>query len=704
MEIQEITLEGFKRFKSDCFQFKPGLNCIYGLNEAGKSTLLSAIRALFFGAISEEVASWASSDICLAQLVYRTDQDRVFTLQRNFSGSTVALTTDARAQITDARQVKQTVANHLGFGDGSFFEDIAFVRQTEIARLKFPTQSSNPSDFLPGLDRLINARKSIRKQLDDLDNSHPNVKNIRELQKNQRLLVEKEAQYQEGLAKFDHHTVLERELGDKLDSEADLKVRIGRYERNQTALRKARENQIRSAALEDDLSQLESLYDLLHEMMKDQERYAAELSELKKYDFPEDFEVRADFLIAQFNRLEEAADVHAKVRRVPNRTIDIVLWLIALAFFTASGFTKETLFMVSGLAVIAIWAYIFIRRSAALGAQQAMLSFEKDRALFLDQLHDLSDRFKDIDEADPNFIKIRSRLEDMQRDFRRTTRLKKAGDEVHIRWEQTVIQLPPIAYESDQIDAPTDPSALLDMLAERKRILKEEIDELTHDNADSLDSMTKNATEEDMQQSLEELREQMPQLQEERIRLEKELESSAREMREWEGLESEIHLLRAEVERILHQVGTLRKADQGIQETIDQLGAFPELNEKISAYFQQMTEDQYERVRFRNSGEKYCFSVHIPEVGEEMTPEEALSQGAIEQFYLAFRLALIDRYPSPLFLDDALVNFDHKRRNKTLRLLNQLAKQRQIFITTHEPAILKMLRKVAHINALSELP
>ena len=70
---------------------------------------------------------------------------------------------------------------------------------------------------------------------------------------------------------------------------------------------------------------------------------------------------------------------------------------------------------------------------------------------------------------------------------------------------------------------------------------------------------------------------------------------------------------------------------------------------------------------------------------------ENLSTGAREQLYLAMRLAIMghldhDRERLPVFIDEALVNWDASRRGRGLQLLRELAETRQVFVMTcHEP-------------------
>ena len=67
-----------------------------------------------------------------------------------------------------------------------------------------------------------------------------------------------------------------------------------------------------------------------------------------------------------------------------------------------------------------------------------------------------------------------------------------------------------------------------------------------------------------------------------------------------------------------------------------------------------------------------------------------LSTGTKEQLYLAMRLAALDhldrdRERLPVFIDEALVNWDAARRGRGFQLLRELSQTRQVFVMTcHE--------------------
>jgi len=108
-----------------------------------------------------------------------------------------------------------------------------------------------------------------------------------------------------------------------------------------------------------------------------------------------------------------------------------------------------------------------------------------------------------------------------------------------------------------------------------------------------------------------------------------------------------------------------------------------DLEKEIQRYLAVFTNGKYKQVRVNK--EALEFWVYSDEKGDWAKPEE-LSGGVIDEFYLAFRLALAelifgDKKP-PLILDDPFVNFDSVRLANTLNFFKTLASDYQIIIFT----------------------
>ncbi|MFW6105588.1 MAG: ATP-binding protein, partial [Chloroflexota bacterium] len=156
---------------------------------------------------------------------------------------------------------------------------------------------------------------------------------------------------------------------------------------------------------------------------------------------------------------------------------------------------------------------------------------------------------------------------------------------------------------------------------------------------------------------------------EEQVRLEEELESLQEALKHEERKVKVYALAKGFVSRA--RIEVLSSTEEALEK-------------EIQRYLAVFTNDKYKQVRKVNK-EALEFWIYSDEKGDWAKPEE-LSGGAIDEFYLAFRMALVklifgDKKP-PLILDDPFVNFDSVRLANTLNFFKTLASDYQIIIFT----------------------
>ncbi len=81
--------------------------------------------------------------------------------------------------------------------------------------------------------------------------------------------------------------------------------------------------------------------------------------------------------------------------------------------------------------------------------------------------------------------------------------------------------------------------------------------------------------------------------------------------------------------------------------------------------------------------------------GGERVRTEGLSEGSRDQLFLSLRLALLERRagePLPFIGDDILVSFDKERSARTLALLADFGRRRQVIVFTHHPFVADLAR------------
>lgn len=109
----------------------------------------------------------------------------------------------------------------------------------------------------------------------------------------------------------------------------------------------------------------------------------------------------------------------------------------------------------------------------------------------------------------------------------------------------------------------------------------------------------------------------------------------------------------------------------------------PKLGRKAGEYLDKLTDGRYKRVILDKD-----LQPQAEEYGASVSRDILyLSGGTVDQIYLALRLAICDvvlpkENSCPIILDDVLVYFDDERLVSALKLLKEIAKERQIIIFT----------------------
>ncbi|MBW3534151.1 MAG: AAA family ATPase [Gemmatimonadetes bacterium] len=158
------------------------------------------------------------------------------------------------------------------------------------------------------------------------------------------------------------------------------------------------------------------------------------------------------------------------------------------------------------------------------------------------------------------------------------------------------------------------------------------------------------------------------------------------------GIDGEIAALEEEIERVVFErdrrfvlARVLREADRRFREEHQ-----PELVRRAGEHLGVITGGRYDRILFAENGTGRGFRLRGGHLEAPVDVAEPISTATREQVYLALRLAIVDHLDRhgerlPLFLDEAFVNWDRRRRGRGLDQLSVVAEHRQVFLfTCHE--------------------
>ncbi len=149
------------------------------------------------------------------------------------------------------------------------------------------------------------------------------------------------------------------------------------------------------------------------------------------------------------------------------------------------------------------------------------------------------------------------------------------------------------------------------------------------------------------------------------------------------SLSAKESMLEGEVERRRQEYRAIAIARKGLERAAEtvQDRFYPELNRLAGDYFSRLTGGKYNSISLTRELEAYI----VPKGEETPRTTMALSQGTVDQIYLAVRLAVADLCLSkgelsPIILDDALISFDQHRMEYALDLLAEIGDKRQIIL------------------------
>lgn len=187
---------------------------------------------------------------------------------------------------------------------------------------------------------------------------------------------------------------------------------------------------------------------------------------------------------------------------------------------------------------------------------------------------------------------------------------------------------------------------------------------------------------------LPEVQKELEEYREEKGRLDTEIEASRGQVSvgELDGevarIEEEMDEAARHCDRLMILTCLLREADRRFRENHQ-----PDVLKRATDYLETITGGRYKKIAIMIGEDGTDRLVVIPQSGESYPVESPLSGGTLDQIFLSFRLAVIDHLDEghetlPLLLDEALINWDDTRLQRSGDILKQAADRRQIFLFT----------------------
>ncbi len=164
MVINQVQLIGFGKFEKKTIVFRDGFNLVVGPNEAGKSTIQSAIYIAFFGKPKDYERWGRNNRPCRVVIDYKTNHTK-YQLIRDLAAQELIMKTESGDTFTNKKLINNLLREHLGVADEKIFENTAFIRANELASLE-SVRNSAIKDRIEALmagSRRVTAAEAIKK-------------------------------------------------------------------------------------------------------------------------------------------------------------------------------------------------------------------------------------------------------------------------------------------------------------------------------------------------------------------------------------------------------------------------------------------------------------------------------------------------------------------------------------------------------------
>jgi DNA repair exonuclease SbcCD ATPase subunit len=692
MRLRRIELKNFKRLVDFQAQFSPGINVVKGpLNEMGKSTLLEGIIvALFHNPKStakelKDYASWGSTRQFRTSLEFEEKGNR-YLLEKDFDKGTVRLIDDnTREEFDTFKEISKKMAELLGTKSNTLFLCSSCIRQSEVSKISsgekqisesleevamggkestFAWQvvqklDSRVADMKRGLDKLASnpgILASLKGKIQGTSQRYSDVKEeVSKVEAKKTELVEVSKQLAEVKERYENT----RGLLDKNEKRRKIEASIKGLEQKYDEVRE----------LLDRINELITKLEGADEALRSFDGFETEqqVSEFrKKLDAIENSRVGIENDLAQ--REKELAEAKENLgRRKAVRflgsgrgiaTAIIILTGGIIGTLVGPFYLLSLIILGAVLLAINMWARTaFVRNKTNISViggrvqdmKEALGKLGKEEEKLLAEAK--CKAVGDFDKKEKDFkfwLKEKGSLEAQLKGMLRGKTI-----EDFQKQEREIAR--DLAVEKERL---TDDLKAMELNPERQFKLEREVQSLEEKKA----RLEKQEIE--CETTIKQARFNI----EDQIRLEEELEGLQETLRHEDKKVKVYGLARDVISKARTEV--LSSAGEALEK-------------EIQKYLAIFTNDKYKQVRVNK--EALEFWVYSDEKGDWAKPED-LSGGVIDEFYLAFRLALAelifgDKKP-PLILDDPFVNFDSVRLTNTLNFFKMLASDYQIIIFT----------------------
>ncbi|ERT64867.1 ATP-binding protein [Peptoniphilus sp. BV3AC2] len=748
MKFKKIELKSFGKFNNETLDFEDGFNFIYGENEAGKSTMESAIYGLFYGFSKDSIKRRLYDDKFEnyrpllrgeyhANIEFTDEKD--FRIERDFASENVKVLnlTDSEDISDDIEfnkysRIKQPGAKFIGMSS-SIFKSTFFVESDAIALVE--SLRTELRDLILEVSSTMDISRSTSVALKEMDSRIKSLGNeslksskLGALQvKVDRLLKEK-LELDEKSEKYNSYL---KDLEDlykrnkSLDEELVLCNKKSEYETYKEVERLKKEIERIRELKNLDIHRYEKLLDLndrLKRVFSEIDEVNLELKQKKVETLTSSVKRDYENLRKSLNRLQElnsrnysreianiAHDVeNLKIKEKFLYLLFVILGVISIGIAVAS-FKFKIYYLLILLLPIAFYFHLRIVKfrvnhgliRSLISRMDALRRLSQDKTIEKREMDTLfsalsskySVKTSELEDTLINLMRDES-INDYKKSLRdknyednleKLNRLKELRDKLQSELDNN-LRMEEVS-NLDELREKFKNSATEESVNNRIRELNRAIE--FHLNGKKFEDLNREVVSTDF--DFETLRKEKREVELNISKNEINIQNLDLNLNRIQEIEGEIEDLRGSMEDLNFEREALELSKSTLLRVMleNKEDNLPKIIEKTSLYFREITEDKYEYVMIDDD---LNLSVKSRDLGITID-EKNLSTGTIGQLYLSFRLALIEIISEekiPLIMDDALLTFDDRRARTTMKLLRKISEDRQVLYFTSSTRDLKV--------------
>lgn len=652
MHIKSIRLKNFKKFSQEEgfeVKFPSDFSVVRAPNESGKSTIVSAITAGLFlnpkTAKAKSFQSWQSEKLPEITVVFE-ERGETFELVKNFEMKDTSLTNlDTKEKITNFEQIQKKINEIFGFSNEDIFRGIFSVDQNAFYKLDEHevTLQESLENLVTGAGQRTASEivASFEKEISAI--TKQSLKNPGHLQRIKGEL----SRIDQVLADFDSRA----ERFNNLTQELSVKsVQLGIIDKDFYGKRQQIQFSKESIILNKDLERIEGNLEKLEKTRKDLDAVNDKLRNFEEFkdidvdklkDRIKDLNNKVNFK----KRSEESA-----ISKFVRGNYSLLKYIFGGLILASLGLSMWNLSLIISAPIFAVLFGIVAYFHNKISNTYQLILASKD-------LEAILKKFNARDEET-----LYARINEVRGLF----------------WEKSKLDHTFTTFGGD--------GAFTKQKDERKRIMRssdalksraEDYNVEILEDEQILKKLTKDADV--MERNRDELKDAVAKIQgelkglnfseEEKIKMEEMKASFSEQLDYWQ---KKLKILETAKELLV----------EAREKTL--IGLKDKLSDYVSGFLSVISGGKYKKIII---DQNFAFKVFSDEKGSEIVPEDDLSRGTIDQFYLMVRFAfakiLSKNKRSFMVLDDPFHNFDADRKMRAKKLLQDLTEEFQVILFTH---------------------